>query len=166
MIPSIDARIVKGAALVSVLVLCGITFLYARSLKIERAGLKTKHQEVLQLRDEYLRLSSSIGAVEGRRSLARVEGIVQAVDEVFRSLGLNQKVRSVKPLGSREKKFGVEEEAEVQVEKVNMNEMTNILFKIENAPMVLSVRKASIKTSFENPSFLNLTLTLSLIKPK
>jgi hypothetical protein len=81
-------------------------------------------------------------------------------------MGLNQKVKSVKSIGVREKKYGIEEEAELQIEKVNMNEVTNILYRIENAPMVLSIKKATIKTSFDNPSLLNITMTIGLIKPK
>ena len=73
---------------------------------------------------------------------------------------------SVKSTGTREKKYASEEEAEVSVERVTMNEMVNILYRIENAPMILSVRKTSIKTSFDNPSLLNITMTVGLIKPK
>ena len=88
------------------------------------------------------------------------------MDEVFKSIGLGQKVKSVKSTGTREKKYASEEEAEVSVEKVTMNEMVNILFRMENAPMIFSIRRTSIKTAFDNPSLLNITMTVSLIKPK
>jgi hypothetical protein len=79
---------------------------------------------------------------------------------------LSQKVKSVKSTEARDRKYAVEEEAEVELEKVNMNEMTNIFYRIENGPFLLSVRKSDIKTNFENPALLNITMTVDLIKPK
>lgn len=154
------------AAIVVSLVLGILLVNMSLSLKKERTELRSRQKEISLLKGEFERLKGAVDSVEAKRSLIKVEGIVQAVDEVFRSLGLSRNVRSVKPLGVREKKYGVEEEAEVQVEKVNMNEMTNIFYKMENAPMALSIKKTAIKTSFDNPSLLNLTITVGLIKPK
>jgi hypothetical protein len=161
-----DKRIIIASAFGVTLALCLLLFNFSLSLKKERERLRAEQRELMALRDEYTALKASLDTVEGRKSVTKVEGIVQAVDEVFRSMGLNQKVKSVKPTGSRDRKFAVEEEAEVQVERVDMNEMVNILYKLENAPMVLSVRKTTIKTSFDNPSLLNITMTISLIKPR
>jgi hypothetical protein len=121
---------------------------------------------MLVLANEYAGLKTTVDSVEGKKSLTKVEGIVQAVDEVFKSIGLSQRVKSVKSTGTRERKFASEEEADVSVEKVTMNEMVNILYRIETAPMILSVKKTSIKMSFDNPSLLNVTMTVSLIRPK
>jgi general secretion pathway protein M len=105
-----------------------------------------------------------IDAIEGKGSLTKVEGIIQASDEIFRSLGLRQKVKSVKSIGTKKIKDATEEEVEVQVEKVNMNELVNIFYRIENAPMMLTIKKVTVKTSFENPALLDMAMTLGLIK--
>jgi general secretion pathway protein M len=159
-------RIKWMAGLLVVFFLCILSVQKSLSLKKEREDLRSRQKEISLLKGELEGLKNTVDAAEGRKSLVRVEGVVQAVDEVFRSLGLNQRVRSVKPLGTREKKFALEEEAEVQVEKVSMNEMTNIFYKIDTAPMALSIKKTTIKTSFDNPSLLNLTITVALVKPK
>lgn len=154
------------AAIVVSLVLGILLVNISLSLKKERTDLRSRQKEISALKGEFEDLKGAVDSAEGKKNLIKVGGIVQAVDEVFRSLGLSQKVRSVKPLGAREKKYAIEEEAEVQVEKVNMNEMTNIFYKIENNPMVLSIKKTTIKTSFDNPNLLNLTITVDLVKPK
>jgi hypothetical protein len=136
------------------------------SLKKEGSTLRAQKEEILLLREDFLELRDKIGSVEGKKSLTKVEGIVQAIDEVFKSTGQNQKVKSVKPTATRDKKYAMEEEADIEVEKVSMNEMLNILYKIENAPMVLLIKKARLKTSFEDPSLLNMTMTIGLVKPK
>jgi len=133
-----------------------------RELKL----LKDQHKELTMLKDEFLSLRQRIDAVESRKNLSGVQGIVQAVDEVFSSIGLRDKVKTVKSTGKKETKDGFEEEADISVEKVSMNEMINVFYRIENAPMVLTVKKATIKKSFENQELLNITLVLSFLKTK
>ncbi len=154
------------AVSIAALLLCALAVNVSLSLKRENRDLKSRLQEITALKGEYHALKTTVVSFEARKPLIKVEGIVQAVDEVFRSLGLSRKVKSVKPMGLREKKFASEEEAEVVVEKVTMNEMINILYMIENTPMALSIKKTSIKTSFDSPTLLNLTLTVGLITPK
>lgn len=150
-----------GAAIV--IIFCIMLFNLSLSLKRDLGNLKAQQNELNLLKEECLSLKGRIEAVEGKSSLSKVEGIVQAFDEVFRSLGLRQKLKYVKPLGTKKLEGAKEEEAEVEVERVNMNEAINILYKIENAPMVLSVRKATFQTSFEDPGLLNITMTIALV---
>jgi hypothetical protein len=155
------------AAAAVALVLISIVLLnYSISLDREMKSLMLKQQELNQIRDEYLVLSMAVNAVEAKRSLSKVQGIVQAVDEVFQSIGLKQKVKSIKPLSTRDLKDSVEEDAEIILEKVDMNELVNVFHKIENAPMILAVKGAVLKTTFDTTERLNVTFTLSLIKPK
>jgi len=164
--PRVEAKILLPAGVVLILLLCLALFASAGSARKEHARLAAKEAEILQLKDEFVSLKRRVDAVEGRKGIANVDGVVQAVDEIFRSLGLDKKVKSVKSAGAREKVYGSEEDADVQVEKVSMNEMVNIYFRIENAPMILTVRKTTMKTAFDNPSLLNVTMTVSLIRPK
>lgn len=136
------------------------------SEKKELKQLKDQRKEMSVLTDEFISLRQSINLVEGKKRLSNVQGIVQAVDEVFSSIGLRDKVKNVKSTGQRETRDGFEEQADVSVEKVSMNEMVNIFYRIERAPMILTVKKASIKKSFDSPELLNLTLEVSFLKAK
>jgi hypothetical protein len=133
-----------------------------RELKI----LKEQRKEMLMLKNEFLSLKQKIDAVEGKKNLSNVQGVVQAIDDVFLPIGLKDKIKTVKSTGRREIKDEFEEEADLQIEKVNMNEMINILYKIENSPMVLTIRRIAMKKSFENPELLNIEITLSFLKSK
>ncbi len=147
-----------------IIVALGINLLSSerRELKL----LKEQRKEMLMLSGEFLAFKQRIDVVESKKKLSNVQGIVQAIDEVFLPIGLKDKIKTVKSTGKREIKDGFEEEADLQIEKVSMNEMINIFYKIDNAPMVLTVRKAAIKKSFENPELLNIALTLSFLKAK
>lgn len=160
-----DRRMLFAAGIVILICLCLVLAGVVRSLRKENASLQAKQKELLLLKGEALTIKGKVDASEARKSLTKVEGVVQAVDEIVKSMGLSQKVKSVKPTGTRDRLYAIEEEAEVQFEKMNMNEMVNLFFRIENAPMILSIRKTTVKTSFENPSLLNISATISLVKP-
>ncbi|MBE0427177.1 MAG: hypothetical protein IBX72_11115 [Nitrospirae bacterium] len=129
-------------------------------------ALKEQQKEMLILKNEFLSLKQKIDAIEGKKNLSNVQGIIEAVEEVFPSIGLKDKVKTVKSTARREIRDGIEEEADINIEKVSMNEMVNIFYRMENAPMILTIKKAAIKKSFENPELLNISLTLSFLKSK
>jgi predicted RND superfamily exporter protein len=128
--------------------------------------LKARRDEMKVLKKEYLSLNADISAIVNRHNGSNVQGIIQAVDEIFNPLGLREKVKTVKQTGQRETPEGFEEEADVTVEKIGMNEMVNILYRIDTMPMAVTVRKVSLKKSFDAPHLLNLAMTIAFLKPK
>lgn len=161
-----DRRLLIAGGIAVSVILCILLINVSLSSKNDLVNLKAQQKELLSIKDEFLSLKNRIDTVENKKSLTKIEGIVQAADEVFMPLGLKRKVKSVKPTGTKDLKETIEEEAEIQVEKVDMNEMVNIFHKIENLPMILSIKKTTIKTSFENPTLLDITMTIALVKPK
>jgi hypothetical protein len=162
-----DKRLIyisSGLILLVVIAVAGMSLLSSEQGEIRL--LNDHRKEMLILKDEYVSLKRRVDSAESRKDLSGAQGIVQAADEVFQSIGLKDKVKTVKSTNRRDMKEGTEEEAEFLIEKVNMNEMVNIFYKIENAPMILTVKKAAIKKSFENPELLNISLTLSFFKMK
>lgn len=154
------------SAVAALIVACAVMWGVYSSAKKAHAGLIARRAQLLALKQDFLGLKRSVDAVESRKTLTNVDGIVQSIDEVFKSLGLTDKVKSVKSTGEKEEEYGSEEEAEVQVEKVSMNEMANIFYKIENAPMILTIRRTTVRTSFDDPTLLNISMTVALVKPK
>ena len=162
-----NRRIISfSAVLISFLILAALGIKMLSSQTKELHQLQEQRKEMAVLRDEFLSLQQKIQTVENRKNLTNVQGVLQAVDEVFSSVGLKDKVKTVKNTGKRETKDGIEEEAEVSVEKVTMNEMVNIFYRIDHAPMILTIKKVTVKQSFENPELLNITLMLSFLKIK
>jgi len=162
-----NRRIISfSAVLISFLILAALGIKMLSSQTKELHQLQEQRKEIALLRDEFLSLQQKFQTVENRKNLTNVQGVLQAVDEVFSSVGLKDKVKTVKNTGKRETKDGIEEEADVSVEKVTMNEMVNIFYRIDHAPMILTIKKVTVKQSFENPELLNITLMLSFLKIK
>lgn len=162
-----DKKIIFGiAGLVVFIILISVALTFLANERKDLIRLREQRKEMLALKDALLLLSGKVQAVETKKGLSNVQGVAQAVDEVFSSVGLRDRVKTVKSTGKRETRDGFEEEADVYVEKVTMNEMVNIFYRMRNAPMVLTVKKVTIKKSFENPELLNISLILSFLKSK
>lgn len=161
-----DRRILGLLAVVTPLAVCAVLIGVMLSSERTLGNLRDQRKELSLLRGEYLALKGRVDAVEGKKALVKVKGIVQAIDELLLPMGLKQKIKSVKPTAVQELKDATEETAEVQIERVDVNEAVNIFFGIENAPMALAVKKTTVKSSFDSPAHLNITMVLALIKPK
>lgn len=160
-----NRRFLKGIIVIIVFIfVCAYEFSILSSAKKELNTLKSQQKDMIMLREEFQSLKKKIDYVEDKKNLSQVQGIIQAVDDVFLSLGLKDRVGSVKSTGKIETKEGIIEDAEVSIEKVTMNEMVNIFYKIKNVPMRLTIKKVSIKKAFENPELLNINLSLSFLK--
>lgn len=141
-------------------------FIMQRTAAKEATNIRTKLTELSVLSTEYRSIRDKIASLEQRKSLRKVTGVPQAIDEISSSVGLKGKVRGVKAIGSRDIPGGTEESAEVQIEKVTINELVNILHAIDDAPIMLSIKRTAIKKTFEDPRLFNATLTLSLFQKK
>jgi hypothetical protein len=160
-----DSRntIIFFSALLCLYIFIVPAFIFEKKSERELAALQARSEEFSNLIDEYNKLKVQVSAIDGKRSLSKISSIIQAVDEVLLSLGIKEKMKSLKGIGGRD--FGGrvnEESAEVQMEKVAVNELMHVFYKIENAPMPLSIKKVSIKKSFAFPELLDITMTISL----
>jgi hypothetical protein len=155
------ALILIVLAVLYILIIPGL--IWTQSAEKELSILKTKYQEFSILAAEYGILKENVNAIEQKKTLTKINSIAQAMDEIASPLGIKGKVKSIKGTGTKRtiEKMS-EESAEIQIEKLNMTELMHVLYKIENAPMILAVKKVTMKKSFETPDFLDVTMTVSL----
>lgn len=142
-------------------------FLMERASKAEVNSLKTKIGELSVLSGEYRSIKERVDIIEKRASIQKVNGIAQAVDDIFSSLSVKGKVKSIKSVGIRDIKDGItEERADILLEKVSMNELVNVLHRMENGAAMLAIKKINLKKSFEKPELLDVTMTAALFARK
>ncbi|HIJ59713.1 MAG TPA: hypothetical protein HPP56_03750 [Nitrospirae bacterium] len=141
--------------------------LFINRVTQELSVQKNRYNEFLTVSEQYKNLKINIETIEKREGLTKPKSILEFVYNQFDELGLKKKIKSVKSLGSKEiKDYYVEEPIDITAENMTMNELVNLLFKLERAPMMLSVKSLSIRKSFENPERLNLQLTVSRFSKK
>lgn len=144
-----------------VLIIPGL--LWERAAEKELSELTAKNREYSALTNKYRSLRDSVNAIEQKRTLTKTNSITQAIGDISLSLGIKEKMKSIKLAGTKKIMDQMSEEsAEIQMEKLNMTELVHLFYKIENAPMILAVKRVAIKKSFENPDLLDVTMAISL----
>ncbi len=164
-------RLRRGTIAVSAVAFLAV--LIVPAFVLERASLKdldsikSRRAELKALGSEYRTLKDQVGSVEQKTTISKVSGIANVMEDIASSVGLKGKLKSIKGVGTREIQGSLtEESAEVQMEKVTLNELVNMFYRIGEAPVILSVKRTTIKKSFENPELLNVTMTLALFTKK
>lgn len=150
-----------GAVLLLFLLVIPLFFL-ARSSTKDLDAARSRYREIVQVGGQYLDLRDRFDAVERRKSAKKAGSVTEATDMVLSPLGIKGKMKALKVTGKKEIRDGHEESAEVRFEKMTMNEVVNVLYAIDHAPVTVSVKRVTMKKSFENPELLDVTMTLSL----
>jgi general secretion pathway protein M len=119
---------------------------------IEMMSLK---QRLLTARMTSMRFAGRLSSISGDDSPAKV------IEEI----GIKGKSSRVSPLKGEERAGLVEDAAEVKLEGLSANEVVNLLFRLEKGSRPVIVKKANFKTRFDDPSRLDVTLVIALLKP-
>ncbi len=137
-----------------------------RSSRKEVSSLQARQKEFSVIAGQYASVKGRLDVIERRSVSNKVRGAAETLEEIFSSIGVASKLKSIKSAGSRGFVGDLREEnAQVQIEKLTLNELVNIFFRIENAPIRLVVRSAAMKKSFEKPELLDVTMSISLFTP-
>lgn len=165
---TISRRKIIMASIVLFLYILIIPLLVIESAARKELGAQNARlKEMTVLSSEYKTISERISIIERRSAIARIDGVAQAIDSITSSIGIRGKVKSIRAAGPREIKGEMtEDSAEVQMEKISMNELVNLFYSIDNAPMMLAIRQALMKKSFENPELLDIKITIALFARK
>ena len=137
--------------------------LWKQSAQKDLSTVTAKYREYSALTGEYRSLKENVDVMEQRKSLTKTNSIAQAMEDITLPLGIKGKMKSIKGTGTKKIVDQMtEESAEIQMEKLNMSELIHLFHKIDNALMILSLKKVVIKKSFENADLLDLTMSVSL----
>ncbi len=134
--------------------------------KTELQKLKTDQEELGLLRDKIVQLKTQVDRIENKKTLTKVDSILTVVDDTLSPLGLKSKLKALKPTKTYEMDGNMGEEAVLEMEGLTMNELINLFYRFEVAPCALSVKKVSVKKSFDRPDLLNLVCDLLLLRPR
>ena len=137
--------------------------LWKQSAQKDLSTVTAKYREYSALTGEYRSLKENVDVMEQKKSLTKTNSIAQAMEDITLPLGIKGKMKSIKGTGTKKIVDQMtEESAEIQMEKLNMSELIHLFHKIDNALMILSLKKVVIKKSFENADLLDLTMSVSL----
>ncbi|HWI40294.1 MAG TPA: hypothetical protein VNX25_02255 [Verrucomicrobiae bacterium] len=135
-----------------------------RTAALERKRLQREREvaELMTLRQRFREVKSASDAAAGRLSGGRAD---DSPAKMVEETGIRGKSLQVRPLKGEDIPGFVEDVAEVRIDSLSANEAVNLLYRIEKGPRPATIKRASVRTRFDDPSRLDLVMTVSLLKP-
>lgn len=153
--------------LIAFLLLVICLYFYSNQASKALASQKNRYSEYMSLAEQYQLLYTNISNFEKKQGLTKSRGLLDFAQSQFEELGIKNRIKSLKGLGTKDiKDYYIEESIDIVAENMTMNEIANILFRLERAPMMISIKNLNIKKSFENPDRLNIQITISQFTKK
>lgn len=132
------------------------------ALERKRAAREADIAEMMRLKLRYQ--EANVGAQRlANRLLATKPDDSPA--KVVEEIGIKGRASQIKPVKGDDIPGYVEDAAEVRMEGLSANEAVNLIYRLEKGARPVTVKKALIKQRFDDPSKLDVTLTIALIKP-
>lgn len=131
------------------------------NLEKKRVARERDLAEMLVLKQKLVTSRTTAQAFANRLAATRPE---DSPTRIIEETGIKGKGIKVSPLKPEQAGDYMLEMAEVRVEGVTANEAVNLLYRIEKGARPVVVKKASIKTRFDDQGRLDLVLTMGLVK--
>ena len=151
-------RLRWGFAIAAVLILAVLlSAINGRITRLEkkRAARESDIAEMLILKARFQEASNGAQKLANRLATTRPD---DSPAKIIEESGIKVKNAQIRPLKGEDRPGFVEDTAEVKMEGLSANEAVNLLFKLEKGVKPVIVKKALIKTRFDDPARLDLTL--------
>ena len=130
-------------------------------LTAKRAAREKDVAEMLILKQRYQVVKIGAQKVANRLAAVRPD---DSPAKLIEEIGIKGKNSQIKPVKGDETPGYVDDAAEVKIDGLTTNETVNLLHRLEKGSRPVIIKKALLKTRFDDPSRLDLTLTIALLK--
>ena len=153
---------------IAIAVVLALAILYSaandqvRRLAGKRQSREAALAEMMVLRQRFRETNAGAQRLANRLSAVKADDSpAKLIDEI----GIKGKGSQIRPVKGDERPGMVEDAAEVKLEGLTANEAINLLHRLEKGAKPVLVKKALIRTRFDDPAKLDLSLTIALLKP-
>jgi general secretion pathway protein M len=146
------------ALLLALAVLYSLAHDRVERLATRRAAREVTLTEMLSQRQRYREAQAGSQRLTNRLAAVKTDDTPAKIIEEIGIKGKNLQVRSLPVMDGAEV-------AEVRLDGITANEAVNLLHRLEKGARPVVIRKSLIKTRFDDPSRLDLTLIIALLKP-
>ena len=151
-----------GIALILLLAIAYTTASGAiNGLSRKRVGREADLMELMLLKQRYLNLKKESERLANRLATVKAD---DSPGRVMEEAGFKGKPVQIRPLKGEEHGGLQEELAEVKIDGLTANELVNLLHRLEKGSKPVILKKLLVKTRFDDPAKLDVTLTVALIK--
>ncbi len=130
-------------------------------LSRKRAARETDLVQMMMLKHRYLSARIYSQRFSNRLASSRPD---DSPAKIIEEIGIKGKSCQVTPLKGEQRGGFQEDAADVKLESLTANEAVNLVYRLENGTRPVKIKRAHFRTRFDDPSRLDLTLTIALLK--
>ncbi|OEU61441.1 MAG: hypothetical protein BA870_01330 [Desulfuromonadales bacterium C00003094] len=157
--------LLAGALIVAVLLfIFGVVAPYRASLKRLDTKIASKQRQLIQVRQlgqEYKQLQQQLAASERRLASGRDFSLLSFVEATSIRLAGRDSLVSMRPQPTATMEGFREEAIEVKLEKIQLNQLVQLLFVADTAPAPMLVKALRIKPRFDDRNLLDVVITFA-----
>lgn len=132
------------------------------ALEHKRTAREADIGEMMRLKLRYQEANAGAQRLANRLMATRPD---DSPAKIVEETGIKGRGSQIKPVKGDDVPGYVEDAAEVRMEGLTANEAVNLIYRLEKGTRPVTVKKALIKQRFDDPSKLDVALTIALIKP-
>lgn len=158
-------RLWSGYALIVMLAAAvGWSTLSAKTdaLEKKRSARETVLKELLPLKVTYQSARQLSDQLNGRIASLRPD---DSPAKIIEDIGIKGKSVKIIPLKGEERGGFIEDAADIRIDSLTLNEVVNLLYRLEKGGRPLVIKKCNVRVRFDDPSRCDLTLILALLRP-
>ncbi|RQW77657.1 MAG: general secretion pathway protein GspM, partial [Geobacter sp.] len=149
------------AAIIVIVLLYSAANTRVALLMKKRAAREADVAEMLVLKQRLSEASAGAQKLANRMAASRSD---DSPAKIIEEIGIKGKNSQIRQLKGEERGGFVEDAAEVKVEGLSANEAINLVYRLEKGAKPVVIKKAVIKTRFDDPAKLDVTLNVALLK--
>lgn len=159
-----ETKLVIGGA-VAIVLLVGIVIMAinaeVRKLSKKRQLRESDLVQLMTLQQRYMAAKAVSSRLSNRLASTRAD---DSPGKMIEEIGIKGKSSQITPVKGERLGNLVEDSAEVKLEALTANEAVNLLYRLENGTRPVIIKKACFKTRFDDPSRVDVGLTIALLK--
>lgn len=153
--------IILLSAIVIVIIITMTVSINSRDARKRNDSMKSQLTELESLGTSLIDIKELVNAKEKKIGMTKESGVVSRLESLLKTIGLEARV--LKPMQVKRMNEFIEEDAELEIQNIDLNSIVNLIYYINNSPAPMKIKNASIKSTFEDPDKFILKLTASLI---
>ena|SRR3989338_3675684 len=168
-----DQKNMVNIGAVGGVILTLLFFLYLGNSKVNalKEEIETKSRNLRELtkyQESFSEQTKILDALEKRfRQQGADFSLLTTLEKYAQSSQISREsIESISPRQLPPGEFFVETEATVQLVRVTLKQLVEYFYRIESAPVNLTLKEAHVKPRFDNPQFLNVSFKVIAYKPK
>lgn len=159
------SRLWSGYAVIILLAAAlGWSALAAKTAALERkrSAREAVLKELLPLKVSYQAAKMSSDQMMGRMASVRPD---DTPAKIIEEIGIRGKGVKIVPAKGGVRNGVTEDVADVRIDGLTANEAVNLIYRLEKGSRPVTLKKANLRVRFDDPSRVDLALTMALLKP-